>query len=173
MTTKKIPTGREVHFSPVQCEIFYQLLNNVGAKDAGGLRYTLQIADLIKSVGSVRNQKKLDEREKFAREYRRVLVGEEGDAEREKINEKMLKWLDENKLTNECFPTGPKTIPITIPPESDTVLLNMLLFHSRLQRGGGIVQIVELCEKFELREEFQAEAEKLDNEDKKKTEKET
>jgi len=164
---QEVPTGREVHLEPEQCEAFYLLINNVGPKDAGGLRYAMNLADLIKSFGAARKAGKLDEREKFARRYTRVKSGKDGDAEREEIETELEAWKEEHKLTNECFPTSPKTIAVTIPPESDTVILHALLFHSRRQRGGGIVQIMEFCDKFELRTEFVLEAAKMDEDDKK------
>lgn len=165
---KEIPTGREVHLEPEQCDTFYKMITNVGPKDAGGLKHAIQLADLIKSVGSPRKHDRLDEREKFGRRYGRVKAGEDGDAERREIDDSLTAWLEKHKLTNSCFPKGPKTIAITIPPESDTVILHSLLFHSRIQTGGGLVQIMEFCDKFELRTEFVAEAAKIDEEDKKK-----
>ncbi len=45
--------------------------------------------------------------------------------------------------------------------------------HSDIRQNGGVglVQIVELCDKFELREEFVVEAKKLDEDDEKKKDK--
>lgn len=168
---KKIPTGREIHFSPEQCELLYGLLNNVKADGAGGLRYAIALTDLIKAVGAERAQNKLDERDKFARSYMRVGGGKESNEARKKINDELQEWLEEHELTNECFSTKPETIAVTIPPESNTVILNTLLFHSRIQVGSGLVKIVELCDKFELRTEFTASAVKLDADDKKAKEK--
>ncbi len=164
---QEVPTGRQIHLEPDQCETFYKLIHTVGPNNAGGLKYAMNLADLIKSVGSSRKEGKIDEREKFGRRYGRVKPGKDGNAERERIETELDEWKKENKVTNECFPTSPKTIAITIPPESDTVILHALLFHSRAQRGQGLVQIMELCDKFELRTEFVAEAAKMDEEDKK------
>ena len=163
-----IPTGKLVHLSPDQCELLFIMLNNVQAKDAGGLRYTIILADLIKSVGSERKEKLLDERSKFSRRFVRAPQGVDGDSVRRAISKELEDWKEKNKLTNECFPTGPENIKITIPPESDTVLLNMLIYHSRLQQGSGIVSIMELCDKFELRTEFVAEATRVDDVDEEK-----
>lgn len=163
-----IPTGKLVHLSPDQCELLFIMLNHVQAKDAGGLRYTIILADIIKSVGSERKEKFLDERSKFTRRFTRARQGEEGETERREISRELEKWQEDNKLTNECFPTGSENIKITIPPESDTVLLNMLIYHSRLQQGSGIVSIMELCDKFELRTEFVVEATRADEVDEEK-----
>lgn len=170
--TEKIPTGKQVHLSPEQCESLYVMLNSVQPKDAGGLRYTIQLGDLIKSLGSERKESLLDERSKFGRRFMRVRQGEEGNTERRAITKELEDWQEKHKLTSECFPTGPETIAVTIPPESDTVLLNMFIYHSRLQQGLALVAIMEFCDKFEFRSEFLVEAAKVDEEDKKKEEKE-
>lgn len=164
---QEVPTGREVHLEPEQCDNFYRLINNVGAKDAGGLQYAMQLADLIKAVGSARKDGHLEERAKFGRLYGRVAGGKDGDAERQRIEDELTKWREKHKLTNECFSTSPTTIAIAIPPESNTVILHSLIFHARAQMGGGMVQIMEFCDKFELRAEFIAEGAIRDAEDKK------
>lgn len=163
-----VPTGKQVHLSPEQCESLYVMLNSTPAKDAGGLRYTIQLGDLIKSLGSERKEKLLDERSKFSRRFLRVREGKEGSMERRAIAKELEDWQEEHKLTNECFPTGPETIAVTIPPESDTVLLNMFIHHSRMQQGAGLVSIMEFCDKFEFRAEYLAEAAKVDEDDEKK-----
>jgi len=164
---KSIPTGREIPLSPDQCELLYGLLNNVKADGAGGLRYAIALTDLIKSVGSERVQNKIDEREEIGRRFMRVGGGKESNQERKKIDDELQEWLEEHGLTNECFLKKRKTIAVTIPPESNTVLLNTFLYHSRQQVGSGLVPIIELCDKFELRGEFVSEAAKLDEDDKK------
>lgn len=163
--TKSIPTGKQVSLSPDQCETLFIMLNNVLAKDAGGLRYTMQLGDLIKSVGSERKEDLLDERAKFVRRFLRARQGQEGNTERRAITRELEDWLEEEGLTNECFPTEPDLIEVFIPPESDTVLLTVLIHNSRSQSGTGIVSIMEFCDKFQLRSEFLAEAAKVDEDD--------
>ncbi len=163
-----IPTSKQVHLSPDQCQLLYVMLNSVQPKEAGGIRYVMILSDIIKSLGSERKEDVLDDRSEFGRRFGRVREGKDGNLERRAITKELDDWLEENKLTNECFPSDPDTIPVTIPPESKTVLLNVLIYHSRLQAGLGLVAIMELCDKFEFRADFLTEAAIVDADDDKK-----
>lgn len=163
--TSTVPTSKQVHLSPDQCELLYVMLNNVQPKEAGGIRYVMILSDIMKSLGSERKEDLLDDRMEFGRRFGRVREGEKGIVERRAITKELDEWLKEHKLTNECFPDNEDTIAVTIPPESSTVLLNVLIHHSRLQTGLGLVAIMELCDKFEFRAEFLSQAAIVDEDD--------
>ncbi len=163
-----IPTSKQVHLSPNQCELLYVMLNNVQPKEAGGIRYVMILSDIIKSLGSERKEDLIDDRQDFVRRFTRVRAGDDGLVERRAIKKELEDWLEEQKLTNEVFPSDEDTIAVTIPPESSTVLLNVLIHHSRIQTGPGLVAIMELCDKFEFRSEFLAQAAIVDADDEKK-----
>ena len=149
-----IPTSKQIHLSPDQCELLYVMLCSVQPKDVGGIRYVMILSDIIKSLGSERKQDLLDDRVEFSRRFTRVRAGDDGVVERRAIKKEVEDWLEEHNLTNECFPKDDDTIAVTIPPESSKVLLNMFIHHSEVQTGLGLVAIMELCDKFECRAEF-------------------
>lgn len=163
-----VPTSKQVHLSPDQCELLYVMLNNVQPKEAGGIRYVMILSDIIKSLGSERKEDQIDDRQEFFRRFSRVRAGDDGFVERRAIKKELDDWLEEHNLTNECFPANEDTIAVTIPPESSTVLLNVLIHHSRMQTGLGLVAIMELCDKFEFRSEFLTQAAVVDEDDEKK-----